>query len=109
MTRFKSIFAVVILAATVGIVPANAATVVKFIGSGSSAMWQQFSLAAYNGLCSPNGTCSHFTVKGKNGSNNYAQAFDQRSASIPAEAGSLWVVWGPDVNGVDTDVWAYLT
>ena len=109
MTRFKSIFAAVVVAAIVGIVPAQAATVVKFVGSGSSAMWQQFGLAAYNGLCSANGPCSHFTVKGKNGTNNYAQAFDQRSASIPAEAGNLWVVWGPDANGVDTDVWAYLT
>ena len=109
MTRFKSIFAVVVLSAIVGIVPANAATVVKVVGSGSSAMWQQFALAAYNGLCSANGSCSHFTVKGKNGSNNYAQAFDQRSGSIPAEAGNLWIVWGPDANAVDTDVWAYLT
>jgi len=113
MTRFKSIFAAVVLAAIVSVVPAQAATVVKVVGSGSSAMWQQFALAAFNGLCDGGGAgsnnCSHFTVKGKNGTNNYAQLFDQRSSSIPNEAGSLWVVWGPDTNGVDTDVWAYIT
>ena len=109
MTRFKAIFAAVVVAAIVSVVPANAATVVKVVASGSSAQWQQFALAAFNGICSNNGACSHFTVKGKNGSNNYAQLFDQRSASIPAEAGNLWIVWGPDANGVDTDVWGYLT
>jgi len=109
MTRFKAIFAAAVLATIVGVVPASAVVNVKFVASGSSAMWQQFGLAAFNGLCSSTDTaCGHYTAKGKNGSNNFAQAFDQRSASIPVEAGNLWVVYGTASNG-DTDVWAYLT
>ena len=110
MTRFKSILAAAVLATITGVVPANAVVNVKFVASGSSAMFQQFSLAAFNGLCSATDTnCGHYSAKGKAGSgSNFAQAFDQRSASIPVEAGSLWVVYGTAANG-DTDVWAYLT
>jgi len=109
MTRFKTILAAAVLATIVGVVPAGAVVNVKFVATGSSAMWQQFALAAFNGLCSSTDTaCGHYTAKGKNGTNNFAQAFDQRSASIPVEPGSLWIVYGTASNG-DTDVWAYLT
>ena len=115
MTRFRLILAAFVVAVIVGLVPAaQAATNVLFVGAGSSAMWQQFGLATFNSVCNGGGggssACSHYTIKGKNGTNNFSQLFDQRSASIPVETGSLWVVWGPDVNvPANTDVWAYLT
>src|SRR5260370_31336721 len=48
MTRMKSVFAVLLLAAIVSVVPqAHAATTVKVVIAGSSAMWQSLALAAY--------------------------------------------------------------
>ncbi len=67
MTRMKSVFAVLLLAAIGSVVPqAHAATNVKVVISGSSAMWQSMALAAYNsGKCVSGGTkpCFHYTAK----------------------------------------------
>jgi hypothetical protein len=114
MARYKLIFELVVAVVVAFAPTAQAATNVLFVGAGSSAMWQQFGLSTYNSVCNGGGSgssaCSHYTVKGRNGSNNYSQLFDQRSSSIPVETGSLWIVWGPDVKvPTDTDVWAYLT
>ena len=46
MTRVKSVFAVLLLAATVSVAPHQAQTV-KVVLAGSSAMWQSMALAAY--------------------------------------------------------------
>ena len=107
MIRVKMLLAVAVVAAIVGIVPAQAATNVRFLGSGSSAMFQQFTLAAYNSVCN-NGAagCSHWTAKGGQ------SLHEQRTAAgtIPDEAGTLSIVWGPSVVTTgDTDIWAYLT
>ena len=49
MTRIKSVFAAVMMAAIVSFVPqAQAATSVKVVIAGSSALWQSLALAAYN-------------------------------------------------------------
>ena len=70
MTRMKSVFAVLLLAAIGSVVPqAHAATNVKVVISGSSAMWQSMALAAYNsGKCVSGGTkpCFHYTAKNFN-------------------------------------------
>jgi len=107
MNRVKTILAVTVVAAIVGLVPAQAATNVRFLGSGSSAMFQQFTLAAYNSVCN-NGAvgCSHWTAKGGQ------LLHEQRTAAgtIPDESGTLSVVYGPSVvTAGDTDIWAYLT
>ena len=48
MSRMKSIFAVLVLAAMVGIVPQVQAQSYKVVLAGSSAMWQTLALGAYN-------------------------------------------------------------
>ncbi len=112
MTRVKSIFAAVVVAVIVGLVPAQAATNIRFLGAGSSAMFQQFGLAAYNSVCNNgNPGCFHWSGGKTTVQNEFLH--DQRNPSagtIPDEAGNLWVVWGPSVVTTgDTDVWAYLT
>ena len=113
MTRVKAIFAATVVAMIVGLVPAQATTNVIFVGAGSSAMFQQFGLAAYNSVCNGgNPGCSHWSG-GKTGPTQNEFLHDQRipvAGTIPDEAGNLWVVWGPDVvNPANTNVWAYLT
>jgi ABC-type phosphate transport system substrate-binding protein len=107
MTRVKSILAAVVVAAIVGLVPAQAAVNVRFLGSGSSAMFQQFTLAAYNSVCNNgNPGCSHWTAKG----GQFLHEQRTSAGTIPDESGTLSVVWGPSVvTSGDTDVWAYLT
>ena len=111
MIRVKAILAAVVVAAIMGLVPAQAATNVRFLGSGSSAMFQQFTLAAYNSVCNAgNPGCTHWTAK--NGSGVTAVLHEQRTAAgtIPDEGGTLSVVYGPSVvTSGDTDIWAYLT
>ena len=95
--------AAVVIAAPV----AHAATVVKVLAAGSSAMWQTAATGAWNQLAGgPAGGAQWFTIKGTcTGSNNCAQIADSRSASIVPQSGSLWVVW----NSKATEVWAYIT
>ena len=66
MTQVKSAFAALLLAAMVGVVPqARAATTLKVVIAGSSAMWQSMALAAYkSGACVSGGTapCFHYTA-----------------------------------------------
>ena len=84
----------------------------KFLGVGSSAMFNTFAVAAFNDLCIPAGgaaNCHHYSVNGKTGGgNNFAQINDSRGAgAIAPEAGNLWVVWN---NGTSpATVWAYLS
>ena len=84
----------------------------KFLGVGSSAMFQTFGVAAFNSLCIPAGgaaNCHHYSVNGKTGGgNNFAQVVDNRGGgAIAPEAGNLWVVWN---NGTSpATVWAYLS
>jgi hypothetical protein len=92
------------------IVPATHAQTVEFIGAGSSAMWQEFALAAVNSPSLNGPDSHHWTTKGKcpDGS-NCAQAFDSRSGPGGSvsdhQGGNLWVVW----NSAQTRVWAYLS
>jgi hypothetical protein len=52
MSRTKLIFAVLMLAVIVGIVPmARATTAIQVTIAGSSAMWQAMALGAYNYAC----------------------------------------------------------
>ena len=104
MTRSKLLCSALLLLATVVSVPAaNAQVTVKFIGAGSSAMWQIMAIAAYNDLAGA--SAHHFTVKGTCGSGPCAYIDDsQRSSSIANEAGNLWIVW----DDAQTKVWAYI-
>src|SRR5882762_4137083 len=75
---------VVCLSVLACIVPAAGAQTFKFVGAGSSAMWQNFALAGYNsGSCPTGGTapCKHYTGKG-------FLMHDGRDASIADETGN---------------------
>ncbi len=96
------------LAAVLITAPAfGAATVVKVLGAGSSAMWQTAATGAWNQLAGgPAGGAQWFTIKGTcTGTNNCAQIVDSRNASIVPQSGNLWVVW----NSKQTEVWAYIS
>jgi hypothetical protein len=84
----------------------------KFLGVGSSAMFQTFGVAAFNDLCIPQGgasNCHHYSVNGKtSGGNNFAQVVDSRAnGAINPEGGNLWIVW--DNSTSPATVWAYLS
>jgi hypothetical protein len=118
MTRVKSIFAAVVVAVIVGLVPAQATTSFQVVAAGSSAMFQQMTIAAYNDLCTgstPAHTgCAHWTAKnGSSGASdllNDSRVPTDGTGPIPQEGGTLSVVWGVrgDGSGI-TDVWGYLT
>jgi hypothetical protein len=107
----KSLFVMLVLVAVLAIVPAaNATVTVKFIGVGSSAMWQEFALAAVNDPTMAGSGAQHWTAKGAAScsgcSGNWAQIVDTRSgAGSLTLAGNLWVVW----NSAQTSVWAYIS
>lgn len=107
MKILKSMFAALLLAAIVGVSPrAHAATTLKVVIAGSSAMWQSMALAAYNnGSCVAGGTapCFHYT-----GSN--FNLVDGRptvlGGSTAIDLGNVWIVW--DSNTTATNIWAYI-
>ena len=104
MRQSKFLSAALLAAAAIVATPAvNAATVVKVLGSGSSAMWQTAGLGAYS---LAGAGAAHYTVKGSCPTNgNCAQIHDSRSASILNETGNLWIVW----NSAQTEVWVYIS
>jgi hypothetical protein len=104
----KSVFAVLLLTAIIGVVPKAHAqtTTVKVMLAGSSAMWQSMALAAYNsGKCVSGGTapCFHYT-----GSNfNLADGRPTvKGGSTAVDLGNVWLVW--DSNATSINIWAYI-
>ncbi len=109
MTRLKSIFAVLLLTAIVGIVPQAQAQTVKIVIAGSSAMWQSMGLAAYKGnatqgLCVSGGTapCFHYTAKNFNLSDTRPTV---KGGATAVDLGNVWVVWD---SAATTNVWVYI-
>jgi hypothetical protein len=110
MRGTKAILAVLVLTVIVGMTSTASAQGVKFLGGGSSAMFTSFGVAAFSDVCSTRvgSDCHHWSISGKTGAGaNFAQAVDGRSASIPAEGGSIWIVW--DNATSPATVWAYLS
>jgi hypothetical protein len=110
MRGTKAIFAVVVLAAIVGLASAANAQV-QFVGVGSSAMFNTLSAAAFTDLCSTRSgsDCRHWSASGKNTNDNqnWAQAVDSRNNAIPPEAGTFFVAW--DNNTSPIKIWSYLS
>ena len=109
MRGTKVFFAVVVLAAIVGLASvANAQ--VQFVGVGSSAMFNTISAAAFTDLCSARAgsDCRHWSASGKNSADNqnWAQGVDSRNNAIPPEAGTFFVAW--DNNSSPIKIWSYL-
>ena len=109
MTRLKSIFAVLLLTAIVGLLPQAQAQTVKIVIAGSSAMWQEMALAAYKGnatqgLCVSGGTapCSHYTAKNFNLSDTRPTV---KGGATAVDQGNIWVVWD---SAATTNVWVYI-
>jgi hypothetical protein len=120
MSRLKSIFAVLVLAAVVGIVPqAYAAPVVKVVIAGSSAMWQTLALGAYNSgvgivpcpAC-PGGVNQTFHWTSASNKINLNDTRPQLvGGALNVDGGTLWVVWDSfqtSTGVVTPNVWAYL-
>jgi hypothetical protein len=107
MTHLKSLFAGLLLAAIVSVMPqAHAATTVKVVIAGSSAMWQSLALAAYkSGGCVSGGTapCFHYTGSNFNLSDGRPTVLGGATA---VDLGNVWIVW--DSNATSTNVWAYI-
>ena len=95
MSRMKLIFAMLVLAAFVGIVPqVQAATTVEVTIAGSSALWQTLALGAYSLAGSGGG---HWTSNG-----NLVNLTDTR-VGTNVDAGNIWIVW----NSGATKVWSF--
>ncbi len=123
MSRIKVIFAVLVLAAIVGVVPqAQAAPNVVVALSGSSALWQTMALGAYNDgtAIAPdvatNKTC-HYTSSANFLLTDTRPAVLNGSAPV-VDNGATWIVWSvtpPNtcssgvggVSGPAVDVWVF--
>jgi hypothetical protein len=106
MSRMKTMFAALILAVSVGLVPVAHAATVKVIISGSSAMWQSMALAAYNNnACVSGGTapCFHYT-SGSNFNLTDTRPTSKGGSNV-TDTGAIWIVWD---SAASPNVWAYL-
>ena len=82
---YESIFAVLVLAAVVCIVPLAQATVtVEVTIAGSSAMWQTMALGAYKAAGAGAG---HWTS-----ASNAINLTDSRVTPVNVDAGTVWIV-----------------
>jgi len=103
MSRTKSIFAVLLLTAFVGIVPQAQAQTLKVVIAGSSALWQTLALGAFGTPTSTpgQGTCGtaltgctsptfHWTSAKSGSTEPYLN--DSRGTGNQ-DAGPIWVVW----------------
>src|ERR1700726_4331831 len=111
MRGTKAILAVVALAAVFGLTSAANAQGVKFVGGGSSAMFNATAVGAFSDVCSTRAgsDCHHYSISGKNTADNqtFAHALDSRNSGIPAEGGTLWVIWDNTTSPIS--IWAYLS
>jgi len=112
MSGKKLMVALLCAAAMFAVTSTANAQGVKFLGVGSSAVFQTLGVAAFNDLCIPEGgaaNCHHYSVSGKtSGGSNFAQVVDARGGgAINPEGGNLWVVW--DNSTSPATVWAYLS
>ena len=102
MSRMKTIFAVLVLTAIVGLVPVVQAQTLKVVIAGSSAMWQTLALGAYNNgtsIVTGGGTTFHYTSTG-----NF-NLTDTRSTTPTVDGGATWIVWD---SASPANVWAYV-
>jgi hypothetical protein len=113
MSRMNSFFAVLVLAAMVGLVPsAQAKPKVLVMASGSSAMWQTTALGAFNGGSCPAASvkvhppCFHYASKSNFNLNDLRPTKLKTKGSIAVDSGAIWIVW--DSNPTAPLVWAYI-
>ena len=106
MTQMKAVFAALLMTAIVSVTPmAHAATTVKLVIAGSSAMWQAMALGAYNdGNCITGGKapCFHYTAKNFNLTDTRPAT---KGGSNATDTGNIWIVWD---SSTTTQVWTYI-
>jgi hypothetical protein len=96
MSRMKLMFAVLVLAASVAMVPqAQAVVTIEVNIAGSSAMWQTLALGAYSLAGAGSG---HWTS-----ASNTVNLTDTRVTPVNVDPGTTWIVW----NSTATKVWAF--
>ncbi|MGC2398319.1 MAG: hypothetical protein WA510_00985 [Acidobacteriaceae bacterium] len=104
MSRMKSVFAVLLMTAIVGVMPMAHAQAPQVVLSGSSALWQSIALAAYNsGHCVSGATapCFHYTAKNFNLTDGRPTVL---GGSTAVDLGNVWVVWD---SSASPKVWAF--
>ncbi len=118
MSRMKTIFAVLMLAAIVGIVPLAQAQTLKVVMGGSSALWQTAALGVFgtpSTTTAGDGTCPtqlgtnctsptfHWTSAKSGSSEPYLN--DTRPSTPNQDAAPAWIVWD---SATPPNVWAYI-
>ena len=105
MAKIKLVFAALLVAAIVGMVPQTQAQTIKVVLAGSSALWQSMALAAYkSGTCVSGGTapCFHYTAKNFNLSDGRPTT---KGGTTAVDLGNVWIVWD---SAATANVWAYI-
>jgi hypothetical protein len=105
MTRIKSLFAVLLLTVTAGVVPQAHAQTPKVILAGASSLWETLALAAYKtGGCVSGGTapCFHYTNSNFNLSDTRPTV---KGGSTAVDTGAVWIVWD---SAATPNVWAFI-
>lgn len=98
MSRSKSIFAVLLLTAIVGIVPMAQAQTPQVTIAGSSGVWQAMAVGTFNYCNSLGAGCGHWTS-----ASNAINLTDTRLSPVVVDPGTMWVVW----NAAATKVWSF--
>jgi hypothetical protein len=104
MIRMKSVFATLLLAASVGVASQAHAQTVEVALAGSSAMWQSMALAAYNsGKCVSGATapCFHYTGSNFNLTDGRPTT---KSGTAAVDLGNVWIVWD---SSSPIKIWTY--
>ncbi len=105
MTRIKTVFAALLVAAIVNVVPQAKAQTIKVLLAGSSAQWQTLALGAYSaGSCVSGGTapCFHYTNSSFNLTDTRPTV---KGGTAAVDTGALWLVWD---SAATPNVWAFI-
>jgi hypothetical protein len=105
MTRIKTLFAVLLLTVTAGVVPQAHAQTPQVIMSGASSLWESLALGAYKtGGCVSGGTapCFHYTNSSFNLSDTRPTV---KGGSTAVDNGAAWIVWD---SAATPNVWAFV-
>jgi hypothetical protein len=105
MTRMKTVFAALLVAAIVNVVPQAKAQTIKVLLAGSSAQWQSLALGAYStGKCVSGGTapCFHYTNSSFNLTDTRPTV---KGGTAAVDTGNVWIIWD---SASPANVWAFI-
>lgn len=95
MSRIKTGFAVLVMAAMVTFVPSAyaAGPTVEVIAAGSSAMWQTLALAAWSCKAPATAPCFHYTNKSNFVVADIRPTLNGYTGSVNTDQNGFWLVW----------------